>query len=43
MLLLVDKYEMICIGVVDYFIVKGKFEVYVRWIGDLVKVLVKEM
>ncbi len=43
MLMHLDKYEMVRAGVVDLFMAMGKSERYARNLGDLAKVLAKEM
>lgn len=43
MLMQVDKYEMIRTGVIDLFMAMGKSERYARNLGDLAKILAREM
>ncbi|MFN7117554.1 MAG: hypothetical protein ACK4TA_12200 [Saprospiraceae bacterium] len=43
LLMHVDKYEMIRIGVIDLFMVLGKTEAYARSMGDLAKTFAREL
>lgn len=43
LLMQVDKYEMIRIGVIDLFMVMGKSEAYARSMGDLAKTFAREL
>lgn len=43
MLIQVDKYEMVRTGVIDLFMAMGKSERYARNLGDLAKILAKEI
>lgn len=43
LLMQVDKYEMIRIGVIDLFVVLGKSEEYARSMGDLAKAFAREL
>jgi len=43
LLMQVDQYEMIRIGVIDLFVVMGKSEAYARSMGDLAKAFAREL